>query len=288
MMRPRGGTTNMNGMTKGLGGRLAIILTAVMLLSIITPVCAEKKIANGSITISSITDSVGSININVGKGEGIKEGTKGIILREGKEIGKYEVVQVNWGFSRIAVTGLADGVTVKPGDSAPISSTPAKASSKKKSFASSKTLLMIVGIAAAALLFGKKGGGGGSSGGSAITLSATKTSHTDGQSTITVTATVKDQNGFSVADGTEVTFSTSAGTLNRGTATTAAGRATVILTKEASDPAEEATITAKAMEQTATMVVSFVTSIDLEVSFETIQIQDSGGAHTECTITATC
>jgi hypothetical protein len=286
-----GGTTIMNGMIKRLGGRLSVTLVTVMLLSIIAPLHASDKIANGSIVVSSITDSVGSININVGKGEGMKVGTKGVILQNGKQIAEYEVVQVNWGFSRIAVSNLAEGYKVQPGDSAPITNTADKSSSVKKKSPKSKLIWAVVGLAVAAVLLkGHKSSGGDSAGDSTITLTAQKTSSQNGSSTVTVTITanVKDQNGFAVADGTEVTFSTTAGTLNRASATTSAGRATVVLTKDATEDADSATVTAKVKEQTAIITVSFISSITLEVDPDKIQVLDSGGAQTESTITATC
>ena len=280
----------MNGMIKRLGGRLSVTLMTVMLLSIAAPLYASDKVASASIVVSSITDSVGSININVGKGEGMKVGTKGVILQNGKQIAEYEVVQVNWGFSRIAVSNLAEGYKVQPGDGAPITNTADKPPSGKKKLVSSKTLLVILGIAAAAILFKGHKSSGDSAGDSTITLTAQKTSSDNGTSTVTVTITanVKDQNGFAVADGTVVTFSTTAGTLNRASATTSAGRATVVLTKDASEDADSATVTAKVNDQTAILAVSFISSVTLEVSPDKIQVLDSGGAQTESTITATC
>jgi len=65
----------------------------------------------------------------------------------------------------------------------------------------------------------------------AISLSADPTTIApDGLTAATITATIVDQNGLPVDDGTEVAFSTTLGTLSATTATTAGGMADVTLT----------------------------------------------------------
>lgn len=278
-------------MTNRFAGRLSLILIAALVLSIGAPLFAADKTTSLPVSISSVTDAMGSININVGKGEGIKEGSKGVVVRDGKEIASYVVQQVNWGFSRITLLNVVEGYTVRPGDSAPLSGTATeKPSVKKKS--SSKTLLTILAIGAAVLLL--SGGGGSSnspeaSGDITITTQKTSTSSPGGATgTITITANVNDNTGFAAPDGTAVTFSSTAGTLNRTQATTLAGKATATLSYDLSVDPETATITVRALGKTEAKDVSFVSSIDLVADPLTIEAKDTGTGESVATITATC
>ena len=82
-----------------------------------------------------------------------------------------------------------------------------------------------------------------------VTLTANPTELTaDGSSTSTLTATVKDQYGSNVADGTSVVFNTNHGTLGSSTVTkqTTNGVATATLTSESSTETIIATVTATA------------------------------------------
>lgn len=280
----------MNAMTNRLAGRISITLVTALLLTILAPAYAAEKAPLPPIAISSITDALGSININVGKGEGIKEGSKGVIIRDGKQIAKYIVQQVNWGFSRITVFDVAEGYTIRPGDSAPLDGTAEKAPTVKRKSSKSKTLLTVLAIGAAVLLLGGKSGGGSSSGGS-IDLTSVKSSNvTDAgrTGTIDITARVNDSNGLPAPDGTPVTFASTAGTLDRTQTVTSAGRATAKLSYDSSVDPDSATVTVRALGRTATIEVSFVSSIEITTSAETIQVKDSGGSVMQATITATC
>ena len=91
-----------------------------------------------------------------------------------------------------------------------------------------------------------------------LTLTANPTSiEADGVSTSTLTATVVDAHGNAVADGTVVTFTTSAGSLPGSpyTTTTTNGQATAVLT--AGTTAQTATITATAGNAQGTTTVTF-------------------------------
>jgi hypothetical protein len=267
-----------------IAARASMLLIATMFVSIVNPAIKAHAAPANPILISSFVDTAGSININAGKGEGIQVGSKGIILQDGKKIADYEVVQVNWGFSKIQLSNLVEGYSVKPGDSAPIiEAPPAKKSSGSKS--TMKIVALIAAAAAVALL--AKGGGGGGGGGSAgaITLNATKTTTPDKVVKVTITANVKDASGNPAADGTLVIFSSSAGTLDYSQVPTVSGRASVVLT---ADDADTAVVTVKALGQTSTINVSFISSIDLVAEPTTIQVSGSGGSVTQSTITAVC
>ena len=272
--------------TLSLAKKLAIVLISIMLLTIILPAYAAVKFSPDSVIISSFTDSTGSLNINAGKGEGVNVGAQGVILRGDKEIAKYTVEQVNWGFSRITISDLTKGEVIHAGDRAPITnmgSTPTKHKSNKL-----WKILGIAAVATAAILLLRNHSDGGSSSSSSISLAAEKTTsnNDDLTSTITITATVRDTNGDLATDGTLVTFSTTAGTLNHTTTSTVGGNATATLTGDASDGS--AVVTAKSLGKTSTINVSFVASIDLSASPTTIEVTNGGGSDTQSTITATC
>jgi hypothetical protein len=263
--------------------KLAIILVSVMLLSTILPAYGGVKFSNDSVCISSFTDSTGSLNINAGRGEGIKVGAKGVIIRDDKEIAKYTVEQVNWGFSKISIHDLVKGEVIHAGDRAPITD---MGSGKSKSKSKLWKTLGIAALVTAAILLLRNHGSDSSSSSSSITLKAEKTTSSNETSTITITATVRDSNGDLVIDGTIVNFSTTAGTLNHTITTTTGGNATATLTGDIEDGS--AVVTAKSSGQTATINVSFTASIDLSASPSTIQITNGGGSETQSTITATC
>lgn len=279
-------------MTNRFAGRLALILTAALVLSIGAPLFAADKTASPPVSISTVTDSMGSVNINVGKGEGIKEGSKGVVIRDGKEIASYVVQQVNWGFSRITLLNVAEGYTVRPGDSAPFSEAPKEKPSVKKKSSTVKTVLTILAVGAAIYLLAGGGGGGDSSevgGDIAITTQKTSTSSPGSTTgTISITASVNDETGFPAPDGTAVTFSSTAGTLNRTQTTTSAGRATATLSYDLSVDPEVATVTVRALGKTAAKVLSFVSSIDVVADPLTIEAKDTGTGESAATITATC
>lgn len=281
----------MRVLTSNHASRLAVLLVIAMVFSTVAPLCAaDVKVAQQQIVISDITDRVGSINISAGKAEGIVAGAKGMVMRDGKKIADYQVMQVNWGFSRIALSNVAEGYTVRVGDSAPITGFDKPPSEPKKKPAWTKYIWTAVGVGALIYLLGR---GGSSSGDApptdlAITLEAEKTTVFDDTdtSTVTITATVRDSKGDLVVDGTTVTFATTSGTLNRLQMETSRGKAVVTLTAPTTEPA--ATVTATAGKGTATLTVSFAASIELEANPTTIQTTNSGGAATQSTITATC
>lgn len=276
----------MNSVRGTLARRISILLVMSMLLWVAAPACFAQKALDRAIAVSSFTDLAGSINIDAGKAEGITNGTTGVILRDGKKIADYKVVQVNWGFSRIELSNVAPGETVRAGDAAPITDV---ASIKKKG--PSSKIWIVLALAAAVALFAKGGKGGGSSGDGTIGLTATKTSSESNgttTATITVTARVNKSDGSPAPDGTAVNFTTSAGVLNFTKVTTTGGRATTTITYDPAEGASTATVTAKALGATNSITISLLSSIDLTADPETIQITGSGGAQTESTITATC
>lgn len=270
---------------------LSVLLTVALIASMVGPTHAANSSKLESATISSFTDVIGSTYITAGKGEGVNVGAEGAVLRDGKQIAKYKVVQVNWGISRIDLYDVQEGYTVRPGDRAPVLTNPSSNGSKS-------TVLKALGIVAAAALIAvlvKGGGGGGGGGGTtagAIALSTTKTSsvNADGDVTcnVTITARITKSNGDAIADGTPVTFATTAGSLNVTQSVTYAGAATATLTYNSATDPDSATVTVKCAGKSAKVTVSFVSSIRLEASPTTIQILGSGGATTQSTITATC
>lgn len=277
--------------TSRFARRLSVILVAAVLLTVTVPAYSADKTAHLAVAISTITDKMGSININVGKGEGVKEGARGVIVRDGKEIGKYIVQQVNWGFSRIVVSDLAEGVTVRPGDSAPLTgATDGSSSVKKKS--KTKLLLTVLAVGAAILLLGGRGGGSSDSSVGDIVVTTQKSSTTTSNGvttcTVTLTARVYDENGLLAPDDTPVTFSTTAGTLNRTETVVTAGIATATLSYNSSYDPDSAIVTVKALGKTVTVPISFVQSIELVANPDDIQTTGSGGPVTQSTVTATC
>lgn len=268
-----------------IASRLSLTLAIIMILSVIAPIYAAGGAESAkSISISSFTDAAGSLYINAGKGEKIQAGAKGSIVQNGMKIADYEVVQVNWGISRIAISNLTAGSTICAGDSAPITSSP---QIKKKS--KPKWIWWALGIGLATYLL-TRNHGGGSADTSGITLSAEKTtsySDTNGDSSeVTITATVRNASGDLVTDGTRVDFSSTVGTLNHTTTVTSGGTATATLTGKTTDSNAVVKVTCNG--STATMTVSFGVSIELEASPSTIQTTNSGGSTTSSTITATC
>jgi len=269
---------------------LSVLLIVAMLSTLLVPAYAADTSKLESATISSFTDVAGSTFINAGKGEGVGVGAQGSVLRDGKEIAKYKVIQVNWGISRIDLYDVQEGVTVKPGDRAPILTNPSSGKSKSSVW---KAVAIIAGAALIATLLSGHGGGGGSAApANTIALTTQKTSATNDQGDITVdvtiTAKISKPDGDAVADGTPVTFSTTAGTLNRTQTYAVAGAATAVLSYNSATDPDTAKVTVKCGGQTAQVTVSFVSSIDLSADLTTIQIVGSGGAATESTISALC
>ncbi len=279
------------GMTRTLSGRLSVLLIIAMVVSIMSPAFAADKSTLESVTISSVTNLAGDTHISAGKAEGISVGATGSIQRDGKEIAKYRVVDVNWGISRIDIYDLQQGYTVKAGDAAPITSNPAPPKSKSSA-------LKVIGIVAAvgliaALVGGGGGGGGGGPTADTITLTTQKTSTVSGdgdvRATITITARINKANGDAIEDGTFVTFNTTAGSLNHTQTRSSAGVATAILTYDSAiDTAPEATVTVRCAGKSQRTTVSFTSSVELRASTKTIQILGSGGAVTQTTLEATC
>ncbi|MCE5322165.1 hypothetical protein LLG46_02490 [bacterium] len=275
---------SLKAITGNFASRLSLTLVIVMISSITAPIyAAEGAKSTQSVAISSFTDTAGNLYINAGKGEGIQVGSKGCIVHNGTKVADYEVVQVNWGISRIVIANRAEGSVIQAGDEAPLTSMP---QIKKKS-SKLKWLWWVLGIGLATYLLTRSHGGSDNSG---ITLEAEKTtsySDTSGDSSVvTITATIRDSGGNLVADGTTVTFSTTAGTLNHTTTTTTGGVATATVTAKTTE--ENAVVKVKCNGSTKTITVSFGVSIDLEVSPSTIQVTNGGGSTTSSTITATC
>jgi adhesin/invasin len=278
----------MAAMITRLSRGLSVVLAASMLASIVVPAYAGSSPKLESATISSFTDVIGSTYISAGKGEGVGVGALGSVLRDGKEIAKYKVIQVNWGISRVDLYDVTDGYTVRPGDRAPVLTNTSSHSSKSTVW---KALAIVAAAALVAVLVkGHSGGGGGAP--STIALTTTKTSsvNADGDVTcdVTITARINTAGGDAVADGTAVTFATTAGTLNHTQTLAVAGAAAAVLSYNSATDPNTATVTVKSAGQTARATVSFTSSIDLVANPTTIQIVGSGGAVTQSTITATC
>ena len=267
---------------------MALVLITAMLLTIMAPAYAARAPIGRAISISSFTDLSGSINIDVGKGERVTVGAKGVIVRDGKQIGEYQVVQVNWGFSRIQVLNLADGITVQPGDSAPITVTPAVKKSSK-----SKTLWIAVAAAVVVVLLFGKHKSSSSPSGATVSLTADKVSNADKSSTVTITARVTKSDGEAAPDGTAITFTSTAGRLDHSQTTTNAGRAIAVLTYDSFETANTATVTAtvktESLSGTSTITIPITMSMEIAKSADTIQVVNGGGTGiTTSTITATC
>lgn len=273
--------------------KLSLLLVIAMCLPVVLPVFASEKPVGIPIVISSNSSGC---KISDGKGEGLEVGTKGVISRDGREIAKYEVKQVEWGYSIITVTDLAQGVNVQVGDSARITSSPANTGEKKISKKKSSKVLWV--LLAAGAIFALAGKGGGkkspSNTSTTITISSQKTSITaDGTSNTTITAVVTDVNSASVPDGTAVSFSTISGTILPAQSTTVSGRATATLTSSTTPGA--AVVSAVSGGKTVTTNVTFVpagtagtASIVAAAGPADIQVVGSGGAQTQSTISATC
>ncbi len=130
-------------------------------------------------------------------------------------------------------------------------------------------------------------GGGGS-------LDVDATSHSivsNGVSTVTVNATVVDDNSDPVPNGTQVAFSTTAGSLSASITTTTGGVATVTLTS--SSNVETAKVTASAMGESDTTIVFFTSSdTDVEsintqtVTNGTMDVKTEAGTEVDVTGTA--
>ncbi|MBW2004658.1 MAG: hypothetical protein JRI72_08600, partial [Deltaproteobacteria bacterium] len=87
----------------------------------------------------------------------------------------------------------------------------------------------------------------------------------DGASISRITATVKDTSGYNMADGTTVTFDTTAGTLSAASATTASGLATVTLTSATN--LGSATIRGTSDGVSGTATVTFIAGAPAAVTF---------------------
>jgi hypothetical protein len=278
-------------MTGKCAGKLSIALIVALIMPMVAPALAAATTPAKPIHISSFTDRAGSVNIDAGKAEGIVVGAKGNVIRDGKVIAEYTVAQVNWGISRILLSNVAEGYTVRVGDSAPLIAAPTTAASaqapKKKSKSTWKWAAAAVG-ALAVILLAKGKGGGSSTSAYGISLEATKVTtfgDTD-KSTVTITATIRDSKGGIPTDGTPVTFSTTAGELDRTSGATSNGKCSFTVTGKTSDGS--ATVTVNAIGKTATINVSFISSISLEASPTKIQVVNSGGSAMKSVITATC
>ncbi len=272
-------------------GLLSLMLAFVMVLPI--------AVAAGSIAESAkpvvISNEPGKCKISIGKGEDARVGTKGVISRDGKDISKFEVTSVEWGYAIVRLTDTNEKLPVMVGDSVSLTEVPTP--TKIKSGGAGKTLgfLLFVG-ALVALGSGSKGGGGhgGSSGANSLSVQAHDTSlPADGSSTTLITVTVVDSKNASVPDGTPVTFAATAGAITPASTVTTGGQATATLT--AGDTQGSCLITATSGSKTGTTTVSFLPSdagtkgsIVLAASANPIQVLNSGGALTESTITATC
>lgn len=270
-------------------GTLSMMLAVCMVL----PVMALA----GSVVTSAkpvvIANSPGDCKISLGKGEDARVGAKGVISRHDKDIAKFEITSVEWGYSCIKLTDVSANETVLVGDGIQLTTVP-PATKIKKASSAGKTIAFLLFVGALVALGGGKGGGHSSSSAQTVTLQATQTSlPADGASTTSVTATIVDSHNAAVPDGTPVTFSASAGAISPASATTSGGTATATLTSAAT--AGSCTVTARAGSVESTVTVAFLPSdqgnrgsIALQATPTSIQVLNSGGAETESAIVATC
>ena len=167
------------------------------------------------VVISNIPDDC---KISVGKGEEVKAGSKGIIIRDGKDIAKFEITSVEWGYSTIKVFDNVPGETVLVGDGIQITDTSTvKIKKKNKTGAILGGLLLVAAIFSIKSNNGRSTDGGGTGPGTvggtpvsidvAASLSAIQA---DGNSFTQISATVRDASGKPVTDGTIVDFSVEA------------------------------------------------------------------------------
>ncbi len=258
----------------------------------VLPVMAMATTVTESAKPVVISNTPGDYKVSLGRGDDTRVGTKGVISRQGKDIAKFEITSVEWGYSTVKLTDVSPNETVLVGDGVRVTTVPPP--SKTKSGGASKTLGFLLLVGALAALGG--GGGGHSSGASVqnLTLQAESTSlPADGTSTTTVTATITGSGNAAVPDGTPVTFSASSGAISPAETTTTGGQATATLTSGASTGT--CTVTVHAGGRTATVTVSFLPSdqgnrgsIALVATPTTIEVLNSGGAQTQSTIVATC
>lgn len=269
-------------------GTLSLLLTVVMIL----PIMAIAGSVTTSVKPVVISNQPGNYKIGIGKGEDARVGTKGVISRNRKDIAKFEITSVEWGYSCVKLTDVDASETILVGDGVSLTSVPPPAKIKSKSGAG-KTIGFLLLVGALAALGG--GHGGGHSGGTAaLSVQAQSTSlPADGTSTTTVTATIVDSKNAAVPDGTPVTFSASAGAIAPAETTTTAGHATAILT--AGSAAGTSVVTARAGGKESTVTVSFLPSdqgnrgsIALQATPASIQVLNSGGPDTESSVVATC
>src|ERR1035437_1800155 len=101
-----------------LCGRLSIFLAIMMILPIVGAAYAAEM-PTKAVVISNVPDHY---KLSVGKGEGMTVGTKGAIVRDGKEIAKFEVTSVDWGYSEVKVSELTSGDMIRIGDNAEVAS----------------------------------------------------------------------------------------------------------------------------------------------------------------------
>lgn len=279
-------------MSRILHWRFCGTLSLMTALCMILPVVAMAGTVTESAKPVVISNTPGDYKISLGKGEDARVGTKGVISRQGKDIAKFEITSVEWGYSAIKLTDVSPNETVLVGDRVRTTAVPPPAKIKSNN-STGKTLgfLLLVGALAA---LGSGGGGGHSSSVQSLNLQAASTSlPADGTSTTTVTATIVGSGNAAVPDGTPVTFSTSSGAISPAETTTTGGQATATLTAGAT--AGPCTITVRAGGRTATTTVSFLPSdqgnrgsIALVATPTTIQVLNSGGTATQSTVVATC
>ncbi len=249
-----------------------------------------------------ISDRPGDYKISFGKSEGVEPGSKGVILRRGKEIAKFTVTSVERTYSVISIEELDPDAKIRLGDTAQITEKAPPSTEKKinKKDGAGKTLgfLALVGalIALGSSASGKNNSSTVSAGGGGlannIILSADKLSlPADGMSTALITATVVDRNNAAVPDDTPVSFSTSSGTISPAIASTIGGKAEATLTAPIS--AGLGVVTASSGNKTATINITFIETsegrpgtIELTASPTQIQVLDSIGGETVATITA--
>ena len=190
---------------------LSLILAVIMVWpAIVMGATPAEKAPLKPVVISDIP---GDCKISVGKGEDVKAGSKGIITRSGKDIAKFEITSVEWGYSTIKVYDNVPGETVRVGDSIQITDT-STAKIKKKSNAGA--IIGGVLLLAAILSIKSKHGGSSNNGGGTGTVGGPPNSirvvssipalEADGNSFAQISATVVDAEGRNVTDGTIVDF----------------------------------------------------------------------------------
>lgn len=271
------------------------MLSLVLIVLMLCPFMAQAGTTGEKGSPVVISNLPNDSKISIGRGEEAQVGTKGAITRNGKDIAKFEITSVEWGYSSIKVSDLASGESIRIGDGVRVTDVPAAGQKIGKKKSGAGVLLGALLVIGGLIALGGKHGGGSSSGGGDNSIALTSDSPTlpaNGTSSATITASIVDSHNAAVPDGTTVQFAANSGTIAPATTTTSGGKATATLT--AGTSTGTCTVTATSGGKTKSMTVSLVSggaairSVALLVDKPSIEVLNSGGLASTATITATC